>query len=410
MEQTKKLMILGAAYSQLPLYDTARKMGIRTVACSIPGDYPGFDAADEFSYTDLTDVRAVADACRKHRVDGIATCSLDLGMRAIGYACETLGLPGPGMLAARTAGSKYLMKEAFMKAGVRTARGKKAASEEELQSVIREMAFPVMVKAVDLMGGRGIFVCQTPEEAAYCFHESLRASRESFCIVEEYIPGPLFGVEGMVQNGRILFMMPDNTEVFQGETAIPIGHSVPLREYDERIDDIREQITRAVKAIGLDNCPFNADCILSEGKTWILEMTGRSGATGLSEIVSLRYGINYYEQILRLALGEDVSGAFAAEPFPGGILSHTLSADGEGTVRSIVCDVPSSEELQELSFNIGPGDRIRPFTNGRDRIGQVILRGSSLQRCEELLMDVKSRIQIMTEEEQQGGEYSCSVL
>lgn len=34
----KKLMILGASYSQLPLYKTAKKLGIATVAVSTPGD------------------------------------------------------------------------------------------------------------------------------------------------------------------------------------------------------------------------------------------------------------------------------------------------------------------------------------------------------------------------------------
>lgn len=36
----KKLMILGASYSQLPLYKTAKKLGIATVAVSTPGDCP----------------------------------------------------------------------------------------------------------------------------------------------------------------------------------------------------------------------------------------------------------------------------------------------------------------------------------------------------------------------------------
>lgn len=40
----KKLMILGASYSQLPLINKAREMGIYTIAASTPGDWPGFDA------------------------------------------------------------------------------------------------------------------------------------------------------------------------------------------------------------------------------------------------------------------------------------------------------------------------------------------------------------------------------
>ena len=43
-------MILGASYSQIPLYETASRLGIATVAVSTPGDWPGFAVADECSY------------------------------------------------------------------------------------------------------------------------------------------------------------------------------------------------------------------------------------------------------------------------------------------------------------------------------------------------------------------------
>ena len=48
-----------------------------------------------------------------------------------------------------------------------------------------------------------------------------------------------------------------------------------------------------------------------------------------------------------------------------------------------------------MSFNIGPGDAVRPYTNGRDRIGQVILSGSTLAECERILHRVESNIDII---------------
>lgn len=38
----------------------------------------------------------------------------------------------------------------------------------------------------------------------------------------------------------------------------------------------------------------------------MIEITGRAGGTCLPEMVSIYYGINYYEAIVRLALGMDV--------------------------------------------------------------------------------------------------------
>ena len=55
-------MILGASYSQLPLYEAARKLGAATVAASTPGDWPGFAVADESVYADITNPEAILKA------------------------------------------------------------------------------------------------------------------------------------------------------------------------------------------------------------------------------------------------------------------------------------------------------------------------------------------------------------
>ena len=376
----KKLMILGASYTQIPLYEAAKRLGVRTIAASIPGEYPGFGIADETAFADIADPEAVIKAAGEHGADGIATCGLDLGMRAIGAACEALGLPGPCRQAAEKASNKYKMKRALEAAGVQTARFFLVHGEEELEAALDRLTFPVIIKAVDLMGSRGIFRCDTREEARENFQKSLEASGKDYCLAEEFITGETFGVEAMIQNGKLLFMLPNQTENFPAAVPTPVGHSVPFRELDRLGEQIREQTEKAVRALGLDNCPVNCDFIKKDGKVYVIELTGRSGATGLSELTGIYYGINYYEAIVKLALGEDVSGYFSNPPRTA-CLSRTLLSHREGVVRNIRNENPKSEDIVDLSFNAAPGDPVRPYTNGRDRIGQVILKGNSLRQC-----------------------------
>ena len=49
----KKLLILGAGIYQVPLINTAKRMGIHTIVASIPGNYPGFALADQICYETL---------------------------------------------------------------------------------------------------------------------------------------------------------------------------------------------------------------------------------------------------------------------------------------------------------------------------------------------------------------------
>ena len=147
----KKLMILGASYSQMPLIQAAKRLGIYTIVCSTPGSWPGFAEADECSYTDISDPQAVLAEARRTQIQGITTCCLDTGVPAIGTVCEAMGLTGPKAIPAQTASDKWKMKEAFVKAGVQTARHIRVRSEEELEAALSQLTFPVILKAVDLM-------------------------------------------------------------------------------------------------------------------------------------------------------------------------------------------------------------------------------------------------------------------
>ena len=75
----------------------------------------------------------------------------------------------------------------------------------------------------------------------------------------------------------------------------------------------------------LDNCAINADFILKDNKTYVLELGGRCGATCLAELTSIYYGFDYYEKILRTALGENPHFTFDKPFVPNA--SHLLMSD-----------------------------------------------------------------------------------
>lgn len=387
-------MILGASYSQLPLYEAAERLGIKTIAASTPGDWPGFQAADESTYTDISDPGAVMEAVRKFQADGITTCCLDTGVRAMGYACEKLGLKGLSEKSADISSNKFKMKEAFMAGGVRCARHICIRNREELAEALEKLDFPVVIKAVDLMGSRGIFRCDTSEQAFSFYEKTMEATGKDYCLVEEFIEGELFGCEAMMSEGRLLYCLPNNIDAFQSYVPTPVGHSVPWKKQDSLGEEAKRQVKLAICAVGLDNCAVNCDLIEKDGKVYVIEITGRAGATCLPETVGLYYGINYYEAIVRLALDMEPEKLFT-KPYPGSAsLSKILTSDRSGTVKAIRNENAPAEDIIDLSFNIQPGDYVNQYRNGRDRIGQIILAGKELHDCEERLDEILSKINI----------------
>lgn len=111
----EKLMILGATDYQVPLIKVARELGYYTIVASIAGDYPGLREGDEQCCVDITNPQAVLEKAKKYQIDGIATCCMDTGVKAIGVVCDALKLTGLSENAALLSNNKYLMKEAFGK-------------------------------------------------------------------------------------------------------------------------------------------------------------------------------------------------------------------------------------------------------------------------------------------------------
>lgn len=93
-------MILGAAASQVPLISAAKRLGYETIVTSIPGDYPGFTYADVCCYADISKPEEVLAKAKELNIDGITTCGMDTGIRAIGrvamnWACGAFPIKQP---------------------------------------------------------------------------------------------------------------------------------------------------------------------------------------------------------------------------------------------------------------------------------------------------------------------------
>ncbi|SDF78880.1 ATP-grasp domain-containing protein [Marvinbryantia formatexigens] len=391
----KKVMILGASYSLVPLIHAAQRLGCHTIAASIPGDYPGFAAADESCFCDITKPEEVLQAAQSLQIDGIATCCMDVGLRSLGYTATKLGLPGPSWETVQLCTDKYKMKQAFVKAGVQTAAFFQIHNEDELASACGQLRFPVIIKAVDQMGSRGIFRCDTREEVFARYPQTMAATAKDYCILEEFLTGTMFGVEAMLEHGKLAYFLPLGNVLHQANPPFPIGHYVPWTEGAAFEDKIRTQIECAAEALGADNCPLDFDMMLKDGEVYVIEATARAGATCIAEQVGIHFGIDYYEAIVRLCTGEPVALLFGREKsarVPCEV--RLLEAPADGVVQKIVPGTETGGNLAELSFNISVGDTVRRMENGRDRIGQVIVKGNSPQACRRLLDGVLERIQV----------------
>ena len=387
----KTLLVLGASYSQIPLLKAARRLGVKTIAATIPGPYQGIKYADEVVWCDITKPEEVLEAVRGHSIDGVTTCCMDVGTGTMYAVAKERSLPGPG-IGGMAAVDKSMQKELFRKAGVKTAPYQLVRTPEEVIEACSRIGFPLMIKAVDRNGSRGVRRADTVEDALEAYQSAREETGKDYVLAEKCLIGEMFGVEAMVSHGQAAYILPLGNDLHDGNPPFPQGHHVPwkrARELEMRIRDFAMQVCRSLE---FDNCAVDMDCMLADDELWVIEATPRAGATAITDTVSLYYGFDYFEAIVKCALGEEVSHLFKNKG--GANASWLIGAPEDGTLREIIPPASVPEYVYDLSFNVKPGDQVRRMRSGADRIGQLIVQGKDAEECHERIRVILSETKI----------------
>ena len=389
-----KIMILGAGVYQTPLIKKARQLGHEVIVVSIPGNYPGFEYADKIYYEDTRDFDSILRIAKNESIDGITTLGTDVAVRTIGHICEHLDLIGIKEKTGIVSTNKKYMKEAFFEHGIRTSDFRTVYCIEDAYSAFEELKKPIVMKVVDRSGSKGIVKVDTKDKIDSAYSYCMENTDKNYIIAEEFVEGLKIGAEAAVINKEIAFVLPNGDILHrQGKIDIPIGHFSPC-QIDKSIENqIEVQIEKIVDAMNLDNCGINLDLIIKNREVFVIEAAARAGGSNIADLVSSAYGVDYYKFIIDLALGE--AKPIADKP-KFAAASQVLYSEKDGTLKSFNLN-SHDERIVEFQMDYKPGDHIRRFRTGPDRIGHIVVKCDLGENPLKLMNDIVSNIEIIVE-------------
>ena len=181
-------------------------------------------------------------------------------------------------------------------------------------------AFPCVLKPLGLSGSRGVIRADDAREfeaavqriRALLARPEIRAARtglEDEILVEDYIPGREYALEGVLTDGALrvfaIFDKPDPLEgPFFEETLYVTPSRLPAPEQGRIVNHVQ----RACAALGLSHGPIHAECrVTADGSIYVLEIAARP-IGGLCSRV-LTFGASSLEEVLlRHATGDAIAG------------------------------------------------------------------------------------------------------
>lgn len=389
----KKILILGAGTYQVPLIRRALARGLHVIAASWSADDPGMALAHEMWVVSTTDKERILQLAKNNGIDAIATTGTDVAVPTIGLLCDELRLPGVSYATALCTSDKVLMQEKLSQAGVPTARHKRVTTLEEAKAAVASIGLPVVVKAPDSSGSRGITAVDTLQDLDDAFTAAMEVSRSGQALVEEQLTGEEFGAQAIVQDGRVVQCICHNDTVTPPPVTVPIGHSCPSMLPTETQQETAAVCQLAVTALDIGNAICNVDLILTSKGVRVFEIGARIGATGIPEIIALHHRLDLYDVALSMALGQRQAIALSTGP-----AAAALIIKSPGTGRLARCAVtPRAESIPGLisvGFDYAVGASVNEFRTGPDRIGAVFATAPSAAGAEQACQRITDRLDI----------------
>lgn len=209
----KKLLITGGSHSEYPVIQVAKDMGWYVITTGNDEGAKGHLIADKYVKGDFSDKEFVYNLAREEKVEAIVSGANDFAYLSTAYACEKLGFSGHDTYeTSRIIHIKNLFREMTTSIGIKTPKIHKCYTEDDCRKAVREIGFPLLIKPVDLTGGKGVKTCIELNETIDAFHEALKLTREDYVIVEQFVHGENHGISTLIKNHKVVWHIIDNEQ------------------------------------------------------------------------------------------------------------------------------------------------------------------------------------------------------
>ncbi len=303
------ILILGAGLMQKPAILSAKEEGFRVHVIDADDKAVAIPYADTFRKIDLKDKEGILEYAKELKAGegGLAavfTAGTDFSA-SVSYVCEALGLPGHSYQAAINASVKTVMRQCFKDAGVPSPAFVRVG-KEDLLSCKPQMAFPLVVKPVDNMGARGCRMVRSETEFLPALKAAVECSRTGYAIVEEYMEGPEYSIDALVQNGTFTVTGFAIRHIKYEPYFIEVGHTMPA-VLDKKIhDELISVFALGAKALGLTTGAAKADIKYTSKGPMIGEIAGRlSGGYMSGWTYPYASDLNLTKQGILIAAGQE---------------------------------------------------------------------------------------------------------
>lgn len=366
----EKIAVIGANEPLLPFYRQAKALGYVIIGIASPNGAVCKKYCDKFYPISFANKEQVVDVCRKEKVEGIISFSLESALPTVAYVSKELGLISNSEESIKLTQTKYAQRQALESAGIPVPKYFLIEKESDLAKV--QCRYPVIVKPVDSGGSQGISKVESPEKLSEAYNYAISYSRTSKAIVEEFIDGREFSVEYISFRGKHFFLQITDKVTSGAPRFVEIQHHQPADIPLSIWSRIKRMVEDALTVLKIENSASHTEIKLnSNNELFIIETGARMGGDYISsDLVRLSTGYDFVEGAIKLAVGNFEEPKFT-NPMHSGVYFYSKLALEVGEV---IRNHEMWPEIVEWSYSEDP---LMEVKSNADRRGYFIYQSKS---------------------------------
>ena len=248
-------------------------------------------------------IKGVSYLARTETIDRIVPLD-DFDLETAAALREHLRVPGMGDTATRYFRDKLAMRVRASEAGIPVPNFIHVLNYEKLSEYMSKVSPPWLLKPRFEASATGIQKLYTPDEF-WTAIERL-GDRQSFFLLEQYIPGDIFHVDSIVSEKEVLFSAAHK----YGSPPLNVAHEggvfttkTVLRESDDEhaLFSLNREVLHAKQLVrGVSHTEFIKAA--SDGRFYFLETAARVGGANIVELIEAATGVNLWAEWAKIEI------------------------------------------------------------------------------------------------------------
>lgn len=289
----KKILIIGGSHRDIPLIINAKELGYYTITLGKLSNYIGYRYSDKNFNIDFKDIEGIKKIIKTENIDYLVPGSGEVPMSIVTKLSKNGNYDSEKVF--KILHSKDLFKDLCIGLNIDVPKGLCVKNSED----INFLDFPIIVKPLNLSGGKGITVVNNKEELSSAIVHAQNLSLNKKVVVEEFIEGDLIAYSIIFKDQKIIYSFA--AQEFESNYYVTTTVRVDINyNIQTQLDSDLEKIA---KKLTLKDGLLHVQFLLQDNKAKIIEVTRRIPGDLFPTLIDLSDGNEYSKAVLSCYLG-----------------------------------------------------------------------------------------------------------